>query len=204
MMEIACKSCGAPARVSGFLAAAERKCDTCGKLLLGGSAETERVDHGSRVWVGMVVGAVAGLCAVTAFGHLAKSSLPAQTRIVCLASFSGVLFTPIFIASSFLSMVILPFSIEGMLGGTLWERLARAHNRGSVLPLLLPFLYFVALPMALCGFGATLLKQPDENGFLITACIGAMFLGAIIGIMAAAACGPRNPAGGHGPSSLDF
>jgi hypothetical protein len=101
-------------------------------------------------------------------------------RNAVLGALTGVLLTPVLAVSSFLSMLVLPFSLEGILGDSAWNRLATALNHRTLRPLLMPFLVFVVLPMAACGYGGSRMK-PNGPSLLFTAGLGAVLLGATLG-----------------------
>lgn len=201
MIEISCQSCGEKNGVNSFLAAAQQPCRRCGRLLMGpvgsggnSSWVPSRTDEAAPawqepsagssggMWVGVVMGVVAGVGIVAAVAHFGPL-MPLQLRGATLGALSGVLLAPILIVSSFVSMLVLPFSIEGLIGGSVWERIARANNEKNFGPLVWPFLYLLVLPMGLCAFGGSRMAEP--NALVAVAGLGAVMLGAMIG----GACG---------------
>jgi hypothetical protein len=138
-------------------------------------------EAGSSVWIwaGMFVGVCAGLAVVVGVGHLGPV-LPWHVRNTVLGAFAGVLLGPVLAVSSFLSMLILPFSLEGILGDGIWSRLARSLNERRLAPLFLPFVMYVVAPMALVAYGASRMK-PNAPSMLVPAALGAVVLGVILG-----------------------
>jgi hypothetical protein len=139
------------------------------------------------MWIGMLVGMLAGVGAVVAVGYLGPA-IHLQVRGAVVGALTGVLLAPVLVVGSFLamlaSMFVMPWSLEGMLGESLWSRLARALNERRLRPLFFPLLFFVVLPMALCALGGSRMKTINTP-ILFAAGLGAVVLGAILG----AACG---------------
>ena len=194
MIELSCQSCGEKAGVQSFLAAAQQPCGRCGQLLMGqlsrggqtirsvgGAApppSETRTDSPATVWLGIFLGAAAGVALVVGITH-AGPALSGPVRSAVLGALMGVLLAPVLAISGFISMFVLPFSIEGLLGGSMWERVAKGLRHGEVGPLFLPLLIYVVLPMAVCAYGAT--KVKPTSGTAVAAGMGAALLGAIIG-----------------------
>lgn len=145
-------------------------------------------------WLGVLLGAVAGLVAVIAVSG-AGPALSAAHRGAVLGAFAGVLLAPVIAISSFLSMLFLPFSLEGVLGDSMWNRLSDALMYRRLRPLLLPVCVFVLLPMALCAWGAS--KMPNNAALAIPAALGAMALGAFVGAICGSLIGSAQQRGGH-------
>ena len=209
MIELSCQRCGEKAGVQSFLAAAQQPCGRCGQLLMGPLSRGRRTarpaaapgpppgEHGTGspagVGLGILAGAVAGFAVVVAVGH-AGPALPWAVRNAVLGALTGVLLTPVLAVSSFLSMIVLPFSLEGILGDSAWNRLATALNHRTLRPLLMPFLVFVVLPMAACGYGGSRMK-PTGPSLLFTAGLGAVLLGATLGGICGSLAGKARRAG---------
>jgi MFS family permease len=195
VIEMTCQTCGEKVGVQSFLTAAQQPCVHCGQLLMGalsrgtrtarppGFAEPlpspEPVQHGrgssAGLWVGLVAGGLVGAVAVALLGP----ALPPAQRGPVLGALMGVLLSPVFAVCSFFSMLILPFSLEGILGDSLWNRLARAHQERKPRLLFFPILIYVGLPMALCAWAGSKVRNPDS--LLVAAGLGAVVLGAILG-----------------------
>jgi hypothetical protein len=198
MFEVPCQNCGETAPVPSFLEAAQTRCRKCGRLLMG------ELDRGSRtvlpkgygdtiplpppqylpgspgaLAVRFVVGAAVGVAVVVAIGQLGPA-LPLEFRGAILGAFMGVLLVPVFALLLFVEMIIWPFGLAGMLGDSLWTRISRGLNERSWRHLLMPFLVFVVLPMALCSYGNSQAKAINAP-MLVCAGIGAAVLGAVIG-----------------------
>ena len=75
--------------------------------------------------------------------------------------------------------MFMPWTIDGLLGDSLWTRLARASNERKLRYLFFPFLVYVVLPMALCAVGGFRMKNP--NSLIVSAGLGAAALGGILG-----------------------
>jgi hypothetical protein len=209
MIELACQNCGNTVGVKSFLAAAQQPCRMCGRLLMGSLGSTPRITRpgdpapaipagvegaGSPfgMWSGILLGAAVGIAGVVAFSR-ADLALPWHTRNAILGALSGVMLSPVFAVSSFLSMLILPFSLEGVLGDSMWERIAKGVNHRTLGPLFLPTLVYVVFPMAVCAYGASKMR-PTGPSLVVTAAIGAAMLGATLGGIAGAMAGPsRRP-----------
>src|SRR5262249_8570360 len=162
--------CGTKAAVQSFLTAAQQTCSRCGQLLMGAlsaggrtirppgfdgplpSFPGEQGRSKTGIWIGMFVGVFLGIGIVAAMAYMQRT-IPLQTRGAMLGALMGVLLAPVIMLSSFLSMIILPFSLEGILGDSMWSRLARANNERRLGPLFMPFLIYVGGPMTLCGWG---------------------------------------------------
>jgi hypothetical protein len=198
MIEITCQTCGTKAGVQSFLSAAHQVCAKCGQLLMG------PLDKGSRVvrpegfdeklpppaplppgvgtsaglWVGVSAGIVAGVGLVIAVATLGPA-LPQAARGALLGALSGTLLAPVFAMFTFLAMLLPWISLDGLLGDSLWTRIARANNERRLRHLFLPILIYVVLPMVLCGLGGSRMK--NINALLISAGLGAALLGAILG-----------------------
>src|SRR5262245_13409264 len=171
-----CQTCGEKVGVQSFLAAAQKPCAHCGQLLMGALSRGTRtalppgfveplpssapLEHGrsssAGLCLGMVAGALLGVSAVALLG----SALPPAQRGPVLGALTGVLLSPVFAVCSFFSMLILPFSLEGILGDSLWNRLARAHQERRPGLLFFPILIYVGLPMALCAWGSSKMRNP--------------------------------------------
>jgi hypothetical protein len=204
MIELRCKNCGEKTGVKSLIAAASQACVNCGHGLMGGAVPRTpgAIDFGSattpawqesgassstRIIVGAIVGAIAGVGLVVGLGYLGQD-VPVRTRGAILGALMGVLLSPVLVISSFLSMMFLPFSFEGVLGDSLWSRIARGLREGCIGPLVLPILFFVGLPMGLCALGGakmTVIGPPA----LVTASLGAILLGTIVGGVCASILG---------------
>jgi len=194
MIEITCSTCGQPARTQSFLSAAQQACVYCGHLLMGGSPA-----HGNKpawssgssggMWTGVIAGTLAAVGAVAAVSQTGRA-VPVHIQGAVLLSLAAVLVAPVVAVSSFISMLILPFSLEAVLGDSVWSRLARANNERSLKPLFLPFLFLVGLPMTLGALGGARVKV-IEAPLVIAAGLGAVLLGAIVGAMVGSLLGGR-------------
>jgi hypothetical protein len=198
VIEVTCQTCGEKVRVQSFLTAAERPCGRCGRLLMGPLSQgtrtarpadfaepppaARRFDQGSGsttgLWLGALTGTLAGVGAVVTVGLLGPV-LPPALRGCVLGALTGVLLAPVLAVGSFLSMLILPFSLEGLLGDSAWSRLARALHERRLRPLVMPLFVFVVLPMALCALGGARLK--GNTTLMVSAGLGAVILGATVG-----------------------
>jgi hypothetical protein len=194
VIEISCSTCGEKAQVQSFLTAAQQPCGRCGRLLLGGSAGPSKGpawEQGSSggmrlgVFLGILV-AIGGVFAVSQMGL----AIPHSVKGAILGALSAVLLAPVIAISSFLSMMLLPFSLEAILGDTIWTRLARANNERSLAPLFLPFLILVGLPMTLGAYGGSRVVS-IETPLVIGAGLGAILLGALVGAVAGSMLGSR-------------
>src|SRR5437016_3747642 len=129
MIELTCQSCGEQVKVRSLLAAAQQPCRHCRKLLMGplsGSTRTVRpptdgapavIDYGggsssAGMWLGILAGMAAGVGVVVGL-HQLGTGIPFSTRNAILGAFSGALLAPVLAISSFVSMMVLPFSLEG-------------------------------------------------------------------------------------------
>jgi hypothetical protein len=121
-------------------------------------------------------------------------AIPLAAQGAVLGALSAVLLAPVIALSSFFSMLILPFSLEGIFGDSVWSRLARANNERRLAPLFLPFLILVGLPMTLGGLGGARVKV-IETPLVIGAGLGAVLLGAIVGAMVGSMLGGRGRPG---------
>jgi hypothetical protein len=130
------------------------------------------------LWLGVVAGVIAGVGGVAAVAQMGPV-IPQSLRGALLGALSGVLLSPIIAISSFLSMLVLPFSLEGIFGDSMWSRLAKALHHRSPGHLVLPVLFYVVLPMAICGFGGSRMKDPNMGAY--SAGLGAAVLGAVLG-----------------------
>jgi hypothetical protein len=208
MYEMTCQSCRAKVQVQSFLTAAQEPCKQCGQLLMGPLAAGGRTvrpagfddpvagpawDRGTggsnATWVGLTVGVLAGVAAVAAVAQLGPA-IPLNVRGAVLGALTGVLLAPVFAVCLFVSMLIFPFGLEGILGDSVWTRLARAHNEQRIAPLLIPFLILVVAPMAACAFGGARMTAVTAP-MLLSAGLGAMVLGALVGSLAGALLGGR-------------
>src|SRR5262249_36431860 len=113
--------------------------------------------NSAGLWVGVIVGMLAGLGAVVAVASMGPA-IPLPVRGPLRAALAGVLLAPVLAVGSFLTMLVSPFSLEGILGDGMWSRMAKALHHRRVGPLILPLLVFVVLPMALCGWGGSKMK----------------------------------------------
>jgi hypothetical protein len=68
----------------------------------------------------------------------------------------------------------------GILGDCTWSRISDALIQRRVRPLVLPFIVFVVLPMALCGLGGSKTKTTTA-AMHVPAALGALMLGAVGG-----------------------
>lgn len=134
-----------------------------------------------------MLGGVALVAAIAGAGRM----IPLHWQGALLGALMGVLLAPVLAFSSFLSMIILPFSLEGVLGDGVWTRLAKANNERRLGPLFVPFLVLVVLPMALCGWGGSRMRA-IETPMVMSAGLGAIVLGALLGgVCGAALAGHR-------------
>jgi hypothetical protein len=139
------------------------------------------------MWTGVIAGVFVGIAAVAAVGLLGRA-VPLPVQGAFLGALAAVLLAPIIAVSSFLSMMFLPFSLEGVLGDGIWSRVAKANNERRLGPLVFPFLILVGVPMALGGFGGSRLTIIPP-ALLMAAALGAMVLGAIFGAVAGSMLG---------------
>jgi hypothetical protein len=206
-VEISCQTCGTKVETQSFLVAAQQPCVKCGQLLIGRLSSGTRTARpagfdndvpaalemgsggSSGIWTGMVLGILVGVGIVALMAY-AGPAIPTRVRGAVLYALMGVLLSPILAISSFISMLVLPFSLEGILGDGMWTRLARANNERRIGPLIVPFLVFVGLPMGLCGLGGLKLSV-IETPAVVGAALGAVLLGAILGMMVGARFGTR-------------
>ena len=200
MIDLTCQSCGERVGVQSLLTAAQQPCIHCGKLLMGArgrgprtarpagfgepapAAASPEPGRGSAVglWLGVFAGALAGVGGVVAVAS-SGAVIPPSVRGILLGALTGVLLSPVFAVVSFFSMLILPFSLEGILGDSLWNRMVKALQERRLGPLFFPVVIYVGLPMALLAWGGSKMKNPDV--LVITAGLGAVVLGAILGAM---------------------
>jgi hypothetical protein len=204
VIEVSCQSCGEKVGVQSFLAAAEQPCGRCGQLLMGALARGTRIarpagfeevpspgpyEHGSgsaaALWLGVLTGILAGVTVVGAIAYLGPA-IPLRVRGAVLGALSGVLLTPVLALGSFFIMLVGPFSLGGILGDSLWTRLARANTERRFRPLIIPLLVFLVLPMVLCGMGGSK-AHAITTPLLLSAGLGAVLLGAVGGGL----CGGR-------------
>jgi hypothetical protein len=130
------------------------------------------------MWAGVFAGILAALAAVAAVSH-SGHALPLPTQGAILGALAAVLLAPVIAIFSFVSMII-PFSLDGIFGGSIWLRLARANNERSLVPLLYPLFWLVGLPMTLGGFAGSH-AAAIETSLVVGAGLGAVMLGAIVG-----------------------
>jgi hypothetical protein len=189
VIEVNCTTCGEKVGVQSLLAAAKQPCEKCGHALMGpmlelgapGSGAPPWQEPGTQaapLWFGSGVGVVVGLVVVVCVA-LMGPAVPLSFRGAIVGALMGVVLAPVIAIFFFLSS-FLPFSLEGVLGDSLWTRLAKGLRERRIAPLILPTLIFVVLPMAACGLGGTragIITTPA----LVTASVGAILLGAIIG-----------------------
>ena len=196
-MEVTCQTCGQKVKVQSFLAAAQQPCGKCGQLLMGpldrGTRTARPTGFGEALpssqplayapsssaglWCGMAAGVLVGLGIVIAVSLMGRA-IPLPVQGAVLGALSGVLLTPILAVSTFLAM-FLPFSLEGVLGDSMWTRIATALHERKLGQLFFPCLIYVVLPMALCGLGGS--KMADVSVLRISAGLGAILLGAVAG-----------------------
>src|SRR5262249_46130908 len=169
-------TCGEKAEVQSFLGAARQPCGRCGQLLMG--PLEHRSSNSAKLWLGVLAGALVGVGLVVTVARLGPA-IPSATRGAVLGALSGVLLAPVFAMASFIAMLVLPFSLDGILGNSLWTRLARALHERRARYLLLPVLVFLVLPMAACALGGSKMQNP--NALLVSAGLGAVVLGAVVG-----------------------
>jgi hypothetical protein len=178
------------------LAAAEQPCAKCGRTLMGpmGSGSCAAMSGGSGgeapawqepgtrnltgLWFGMFAGMVAGVGLVALVGFLG-GSLPLPVRGAILGALMGVLLAPFLLVFSFVSM-FLPWSLDSVIGDAMWTRIATGVSERRLGPFVMPLLVLVVLPMAACAFGGSRMAA-ITNPMLISASIGAIMLGAILG-----------------------
>jgi hypothetical protein len=137
----------------------------------------------------MLAGMVAGIAVVAAVSQAGRA-IPLDVKGAVLGALMGVLLAPVLAISSFVSMLILPFSLEGIFGDSVWTRLATANTERRLGPLFMPFLFLVALPMAVCGFGGSKMRAIDTP-MVILAGLGAAMLGLLLGGICGAIFGSR-------------
>jgi hypothetical protein len=189
VIEITCKNCGETIGVQSLLAAAQQPCEKCGRTLMGpmagqsGSpsapawAEPGSRNHGSTLF-GMVAGVFVGIGIVAAMAFLGVL-IPTQVRGAVLGALIGVLLAPLLAVSSFISM-FLPWTLESIIGDSMWTRIATGMRERRFGPFVLPLLVFVVLPMGLCALGGARVTA-ITNPMLFAASVGAIVLGAILG-----------------------
>ncbi len=141
------------------------------------------------MWVGVFLGILVALGGVVAVSQLGLP-IPHAVKGAILGALAAVLLGPIIALSSFLSMMFLPFSLEAVLGDSIWTRLARANNERRLAPLFLPFLILVALPMTVGAGGGSRLRS-IETPLVVCAGLGAILLGALVGAVAGSMLGNR-------------
>jgi hypothetical protein len=139
----------------------------------------------------MAVGVLAGIGGVAALAKIGPT-IPLHLRCAVLSSLAAVLLAPALVAFSILARIVLPFSLEGILGDGLWSRVARANIERRFGPLLLPFLFFVGLPMTLGFLGGSKLTALTTP-MVIGAGLGAVALGALVGGVCGSVLGGRRP-----------
>src|SRR5581483_6261680 len=114
MIEVTCQTCGTKAGVQSLLAAAQQPCGRCGQLLMGALERGSRTvrppefaedaappawpdapgrDNPAALWVGIFLGAVAGVALVVAV-HKLGPVLPLHVRGAVLGALTGVILTP--------------------------------------------------------------------------------------------------------------
>lgn len=180
MIELTCQSCGAKVGVQSFVAAAQQPCPRCRQLLMGPLAAAARGSGSSAaLWLGMLAGMLAGIAFVAAVAHAGRV-IPPNVQCAVLGALAGVLLAPVIAISSFLSMLTLPFSLEGILGDSIWTRLAKANNERRLGPLFMPILVLVVMPMAVCALGGSQMRSIDSS-MVIVAGLGAAMLGLVLG-----------------------
>lgn len=197
MIELTCASCGDKVKAQGFLAAAQQSCPRCGQLVMGplaaGSRKARpmifdgqppapsfgRSGGSAGLWLGMLVGVGAGIALVVAMAHGGRI-IPQEVQGAVLGALMGSLFAPVIAIASFLPMLILPFSLEGIFGDSIWSRLARANTERRLGPLFIPFLILLVLPMTVCGFGGSKMSSIDTP-MVVLAGMGAVMLGLLFG-----------------------
>jgi hypothetical protein len=141
------------------------------------------------MWTGVIAGTLAAVGAVAVVSQTGRA-IPLHVQGSVLAALAAVLLAPVIAVSSFISMLVLPFSLEAVFGDSVWSRLARANNERSLRPLFLPFVFLVGLPMTLGALGGARLKV-IETPLVISAGVGAVLLGAILGAMVGSLLGGR-------------
>jgi hypothetical protein len=139
----------------------------------------------ARLWLGVFAGVLVGIAVVVTIAFLGPA-IPLRVRGAVLGALSGVLLTPVLALGSFVLMLVGPFSLGGILGDSLWTRLARANTERRFGPLIIPLLFFLVLPMVLCGLGGSKM-QVIGTPVLMSAGLGAVMLGAVVGGL----CGGR-------------
>jgi hypothetical protein len=194
VIEITCSTCGQTAHTQSFLSAAQQACGYCGHLLLGGSPAGGNKpawssDSSGGMWTGVIAGVIAAVGAVAVVSQTGRA-IPVHVQGAVLGALSAVLLGPVIAVSSFISMLVLPFSLEAVFGDSVWSRLARANNERSLAPLFLPFVFLVGLPMTLGAFAGARVKVV-ETPLVISAGVGAVLLGAIVGAMLGSLLGGR-------------
>lgn len=153
MIEITCSTCGQTARTQSFLSAAQQACGYCGRQLMGGGPAPGNkpawaTGSSGGMWTGVMAGSLAAIAAVAVVSQT-KGAIPPDLQGAVLGALAAVLLAPVIAVSSFLSMLVLPFSLEAVFGDSVWTRIARANNERRLAPLFLPFVFLVGLPMTL-------------------------------------------------------
>ncbi len=133
-------------------------------------------------WVGLMVGMILGLALVAVLAHEERGMSVAACGAI-VGGLSGILLTPFIAMFLFLAMLLMPWTLDGMLGDSVWTRISRSINERRWRPLLVPIVVCVVLPMAVCGFGASRTKEINRSMF-VPAGLGAMVLGGMFGFIA--------------------
>jgi hypothetical protein len=194
MIEMTCATCGEKTQVQSLLTAAQQPCLHCGHLLMGGAAPggskaAWSAPSSSGLWLGVIAGIFVGIMAVVGV-RLMGRAVPVPVQGALFGALAALLLSPIVAISSFLSMVILPFSLEAILGDNIWNRIAKANSERRLGPLFIPFLLLVVLPMSLGAFGGSRLTV-IETPLVMGATLGAILLGALLGAVAGSLLGGR-------------
>jgi hypothetical protein len=201
MIEVTCQTCGRKAQVASFLAAARQACGHCHELLMGPLERGTRITRPANFdaaplppapsslvrgnplgkWLGLLVGMLVGIVFVVVVGNAERGISLAQ-RGAIVGALSGVLLAPFIAMFLFLAMLLMPWALDGMLGDSVWTRIARSINERRWRPLLLPIFVCLVLPMALCGFGGSRMTTFNSST-LVSAGLGAMVVGGIVGFL---------------------
>src|SRR5260370_256256 len=181
MIEVTCQTCGEKTPAQSFLTAAEQLCGKCGQLLMGPLARGSRTarpagfeeslpcpngpEYGpsntAGLWAGVVAGVAVGIGAVAAVANMG-AVIPLSLRGVLLAALTGVVLAPVLAFGSFISMLVLPFSLEGIFGDSMCSRMAKALHHRSPGKLFLPILFYLLVPMALCALFVPQIQDPHS------------------------------------------
>ncbi len=91
-----------------------------------------------------------------------------------------MLVAPVLAIFSFLAMLWPIPTLEGLLGDSLWTRMATALHQRRLGPLFFPVLIYLLLPMGLFSYGTSKAKVVTPE-MLVMAGLGATLLGTVVG-----------------------